>query len=296
MRSNSSLIKDTIFAAKPCLDLFLFYIEWNEKNQARSMRQIMELISTMITKNPSPNITLAIKKAIVERNMSIVTHQAAQPLVKPAFKSLECLMGKGTIAAKDLLDAYQKKPILEQQSVTLFPQEEQTQANDTAKMTLEITGADVQITSLPAASSWDSFFLEMFDWMTYADISPAAGKFLVTVFRDLRTTSENGKASTSNTASWQRWIRQGLGRNPEALENVKNYLFPPLFKLDRVGSLSFLDDLSRQTSAGEARSQEMDTQSLLQLSAMETGKKAGLVEEPGEKFKPSHTEPALTVL
>ena len=79
MRSQSSLVKDTIFAEKPCLDLFSFYIEWNEKNQARSMRQVMELISTMIAKNPLEETKVAIKKAIVERDMAIVTHQAAQP-------------------------------------------------------------------------------------------------------------------------------------------------------------------------------------------------------------------------
>ncbi|PVH78131.1 hypothetical protein DL98DRAFT_258029 [Cadophora sp. DSE1049] len=276
MRSKSSLVRDTIFAEKPCLDLFNFYIEWNEKNQARSMRQVMELISTMIAKNPSEEMKVVIKKAIIERDMAIVTHQAAQPLVKPAFKSLESLMGKGTIAAKDLLDAYQERHV----HGTASSDEMEPETEFSVMLKQEMSSEKVHNIDDPQASPWDSFFSEMFDWMTYADISPAAGKFLVTVFRDLRTTSVILRSSANSTASWQRWIRRGLGRNPEALENVKNYLFPPLFKLDRVGSLSFLEELSKKSSTGGTQSHDMDAQSLLQLSAMETGKKAGLVEEP----------------
>ncbi|KAH7412798.1 putative death-receptor fusion protein-domain-containing protein [Cadophora sp. MPI-SDFR-AT-0126] len=276
MRSKSSFVRDTIFAENPCLELFKFYIEWNEKNQARSMRQIMELISTMIAKNPSEETKLAIKKAIMKRDIAIVTHQAAQPLVKPAFKSLESLMGKATITAKDLLDAYQERHAHGTASSDLRDSETEF----SAMLKQEVSTEKVQDIDDPEASSWDSFFSDMFDWMTHADISPAAGKFLVTVFRDLRTASSTSISSTSSTASWQRWIRRGLGKNPEALENVKNYLFPPLFKLDRVGSLSFLEELSKNGSIEETQSQEIDAQSLLQLSAMETGKKAGLVEEP----------------
>ena len=232
----------------------------------------------MVAKNPSEETRVAIKKSMVERDMAIVTHQAAQPLVKPAFKSLESLMGKSTIAAEDLLNAYQRRHA----HGTSSSDDVHSQAEFSAMLMQEISTENVRAIDDPEASPWDSFFSEMFDWMTYADISPAAGKFLVTVFRDLRTISGASSSSTNSTASWQRWIRRGLSKNPEALENVKNYLFPPLFKLDRVGSLSFLGDLSKSSSIAGTQSQEMDAQSLLQLSAMETGKKAGLVEEPGE--------------
>ncbi|KAJ5039014.1 uncharacterized protein L3040_006686 [Drepanopeziza brunnea f. sp. 'multigermtubi'] len=275
VKSKSSPIREAILSEKPCLDLFHFYIEWNEKNQNRSMRQVIELISTMIAKNSSEKVTRSIKSQIIERNISIITHQAALPLVKPAFKSLECLMSKGTIKAKDLLDSYSQLVIgntkNESQDVTM-----ESKTNGFAASSVE-------------EPMWDTFFSVMFDWMTSQDISPAAGKFLVTVFRDLRTVSIYADIATSNTASWQRWIREGLGKNPEALENVKNYLFTPLFKLDKVGSVAFLEDLNKQSTHRDIDSQDTNAHSLLQLSAMETGKKAGLVEEPDtiEFQKPS---------
>ncbi|CAL3968679.1 unnamed protein product [Diplocarpon coronariae] len=264
MKSKSPPIRDTIFSEKTCMELFEFYIEWNEKNQNRSMRQVMELISTMIIKNPSLETAHSIKKSILGRDISIITHQDAQPLVKPAFKSLESLMSKGTINAKDLLDAYP--------STTLLAQEVSVEQENGVQSRLRAASVET--------SAWDGFFSAMFEWMTFPDISPAAGKFLVTIFRDLRTTSGNVKKGPSDTPPWQRWIRRGLGKHPEALENVKNYLLTPLFKFDKVGSLAFLEDLNKHNNTRSMNYQEMGAHSLLQLAAMETGKKAGLVEEP----------------
>ncbi|KAK6582273.1 hypothetical protein PZA11_004681 [Diplocarpon coronariae] len=264
MKSKSPPIRDIIFSEKTCIELFEFYIEWNEKNQNRSMRQVMELISTMIIKNPSLETAHSIKKSILGRDISIITHQDAQPLVKPAFKSLESLMSKGTINAKDLLDAYP--------STTLLAQEVSVEQENGVQSRLRAASVET--------SAWDGFFSAMFEWMTFPDISPAAGKFLVTIFRDLRTTSGNVKKGPSDTPPWQRWIRRGLGKHPEALENVKNYLLTPLFKFDKVGSLAFLEDLNKHNNTRSMNYQEMGAHSLLQLAAMETGKKAGLVEEP----------------
>lgn len=238
------------------LDLFNFYIEWNEKNQNRSMRQVLELVSTLVSQNPDEGIKAVVKTAIVQRNIAIITHQAAQPLVKPAFKSSECFLSKGTISADDIIGIYEKQI----QEPNLLP-------GRTVEKMIE--------------QSWDSFFSEVFDWMTYPDISPAAGKFLVTIFRELRKSSAGKESQVdSHTVSWQRWIRRGLSKDPEVLENIKNYLFPPLFKLDRPGSLLFLQELNKEASPSELLPQKMDTQSLLRLAAIEVGKKTGLVEEP----------------
>jgi hypothetical protein len=217
------------------------------------MRQVVELLSSLIEKNPDQQTKTAVKTSVLERGMSIITHQAAQPLVKPAFKALECFLSKRTISTQELIDAYRRR----RRAASPVSTRETAEFNN----------------------SWDDMFSEVFEWMTLADVSPAAGKFLVTVFRELRSSSD-GIPSTNLTVSWQRWIREGLKKQPEALENVKNYLFPPLFKLDRPGSLLFLEDLNKQASVWDMKDQEFDAQSLLQLAAIETGKKSGLIEEP----------------
>lgn len=220
------------------------------------MRQVLELVSSLIAKNPDAAAVTAVKVSILGRDMAVITHKAAQPLVKPAFKSLECLLSKGTISTAELIDAYEKTSL---ESISLGTEKD---ARET---------------------SWDNFFSGVFGWMILPDVSPAAGKFLVTVFRELRSNSVNSRNQPDHDiASWQRWIRKGLSKNPDALENFKNYLFAPLFKLDRPGSLAFLEDLNTQSSVWDMKGQEMDAHSLLRLAAIETGKKAGLVEEPSK--------------
>jgi hypothetical protein len=256
--AESSILRGTAFSERTCLSLFNFYIDWNEKNQHRSMRQVVELLSSLVAKNPDQQAGRAVKTTILQKSLSIITHQAAQPLVKPAFKALECLLSKRTICTQELIDAYEQNRTASSPSVT----------KDTESET-----------------RWDPFFAEVFEWMTLPDISPAAGKFLVTVFRELRGNSD-GVPLKNFTSSWQRWIREGLSKQPEALENVKNYLFPPLFKLDRPGSLVFLEGLNTQSSVWDMKTREFDAQSLLQLAAIEVGKKSGLIEEPGKQMHP----------
>jgi hypothetical protein len=234
------------------------------------MMQVLVLLSSLVARNPDQRTGTAVKTAILQRSMSIITHQASQPLVKPAFKALECLLGKRTISTQELIDAYRYH----------------SHTFGSAMSTTEIVGSD---------AAWDSLFSRVFEWMTLADISPAAGKFLVTVFRELRISSD-GAHSKNSTASWQRWIREGLIKQPDALENVKNYLFPPLFKLDRPGSLVFLEDLNTQSLVWETKNQEFDAQALLQLAAIEVGKKSGLIEETSKYRLHHQVIPSLMIL
>jgi len=253
--SKSSQIQDIALSQKTCLEIFTFYIEWNEKNQNRSMRQVLELLASLIAQNTKKETSNSMKELILLRIISIVTHRAAQPLVKPAFKSLEYFLGKGTISPQDLLDVYE---------------------------TRAISDGSLHDGLAEQYMRWDSLISEVFDWMTLPDVSPAAGKCLVTLFGQLR---ESIESSLVNYALlWQQWIRLGLNRNPDALENVKNYLFPPLFKLDRSGSLAFLEELNQERPISDFQNQELNAHSLLQLAAMEVGKKAGLIEEPSEWF------------
>jgi hypothetical protein len=233
--------------------LFNFYVEWNEKTQNRQTKQVLELLASLIAHHPEESIASPIKEAILLKLVSIITHQAAQPLVKPAFKALDLFLSKGTLSPKEVVEAYEK---------SLF-----TPGHDA---------------NLEALASWDLLISDIFDWMTLPEMAPAAGKCLVTLFGQVKIISHN--YIPDSTLLWQRWIRNGLDKDPDALENVKNYLFPPLFKFDRSGSILFLEDLNKQKPMSDLNTRELNAHSLLQLAAMEAGKKAGLVEEPSMPF------------
>jgi hypothetical protein len=220
------------------------------------MRQILELIASLIALNSQKSVSLAVKESILTRITLIIGHQDSQPLAKPAFKSLECFLSKGTITPEDIVEIYEKRSNSQSGSSGVIP-------------------------GMNGLARWDSLISEIFGWLTLPDVSPAAGKCLVTLFCQLRVTTQGSADAAGDYALlWQRWIRDGLARNPDTLENVKNYLFHPLFKLDRPGSLAFLEDLNNQKPISDLKDQTLSAHSLLQLAAIEVGKKAGLIEEP----------------
>jgi hypothetical protein len=255
--STSSSIQDIVFSETTASSLFNFYIEWNEKNQNRSMRQVLELSASLIARNPEKQVSQTVKSEILRKTLSAIARDDAQALVKPSFKSLECFLGKDTISPEELLQAYR-----------IYTSRAST------------TSSSIKMEAM--APSWDSFILDVFYWLGPADVSPAAGKFLVSLFKKLKISSESAQQDSMEYQSsrWQNWIRSGLLKTPGALENVKNYLFSPLFKIDRPSSLAFLRDLNQQRPMSKLDDREIDAHAMLQLASMEVGQKSGLVEEP----------------
>jgi hypothetical protein len=220
------------------------------------MRQVLELLSSLIANNPNKEVSAAVKSLILSQTLGVITHDSIQPAVKPSFKLLECFLGKGSITPIKVLVAY--KTYLSQKN-----------------------GGSLLVSYNPSEFLENNLVSSIFFWLGPADVSPAAGKFLVTLFKTLRVDEYLGGGTSKNySVLWQRWIRQGIAKIPLALENVKNYLLTPLFKLDRAGSLTFLKDLNKQSSIINQSIQELDAHAMLQLAAMDAGKKAGLIEEP----------------
>jgi hypothetical protein len=228
------------------------------------MRQVLELLASLITLNPDKTASSNTKMEILERVLSIITHQSAQPFVKPSFKVLECFLSKSTISVKELTDVYGSDAFLG------------------SRMNFKSYVQRVDDPNL-----WHSFVYAVFEWMSLPDTSPAAGKLLVTLFLRLRIVSTENESNDGEAyiILWQRWIRHGLTRHPDSLENIKNYLFPPLFKIDKMGSLKFLQDLAQESHLEDLESQESDAHAFLLLSAMEVGKKSGLVGEASKSQK-----------
>lgn len=69
------------------------------------MRQVLDLLTSLLNSHPYDTISERLVGAIVDRLLSVISHQASQPLVKPAFKILEHLVGKGTININNLARA-----------------------------------------------------------------------------------------------------------------------------------------------------------------------------------------------
>lgn len=244
-KSQAPPLRSMAYSRETCQDLFTFYVEWNEGNHHRSMRQVLELMGSLVSKNPDEAVVASFKGEALNRLVSIIKHQSAQPLVKPAFRMLDYLLSKGVFTVSELLAAHAC-----------------------------VSGNEIEVGS---SAQWDAFVSDVFEWMSLPDTASAAGKLLVTLFAALGT--KTGEA-TSHSANWQRWVQLGLEKRPETLENVKNYLFLPLFKLDKPGSMEFLRSLPKHQPI-DSVVREIDSHASILLAAMEVGKKLGYVDDIG---------------
>lgn len=255
MRSKISSIQKCVYTDLVCLELFNFFLEFNDKNLGRSMRRALEQVSKLIACNPNKLVVASVKTAILHKTLSIVRHQSVKPLVKPALRSLEYLLGKSSISINDFLE------ILE-------------------------TSSEYKVSKFTSKSEiyealWDSFVIEIFELMLLPEISQIASKLLITICHQTKKAGNVPPDFGNRISSWELWIQQALERNPDLLESIRNYLLPSLFNHDKPVSLIFLDKICKELLHSQYCNKKLDAKVLLGLAALEIGKRKGLIEEQG---------------
>lgn len=155
------------------------------------------------------------------------------------------------------------------------------------------------LSGVPSSKLWESFVTELFRWMDLPYVVPVAGKLLVTIFSGLYKESkmpESPEKMTFDVAILHSWLEKALAANPDNLESIKNYVFTPLFKTDRDLSIKLLDDLNSLKPEQQKDGEELGAATLLQLAALEVGKKSGIVDDPSKvSSDDAHFKDILTI-
>lgn len=255
VKSKHASLRRWAFQESTSAELFDYYLEWNEKDQHRSMRLVLDLVSTLILRNPDPQVRDALKADFLSKLVSIIARQSSRPVVKSCLSSLNQYLTKSVFTLDDLSREY-------------------------TRICPDLAGQ-------PMVSCWQSFVTGIFQWMKFHYICPVAGKFLVTLFGTLHSgSSVEGSQSSArdgfNVHVLRDWLEAALSANRDILESVKNYVLAPLFKSHHRLSITLLGELN--TSRPEDKSSGLDTESaaLLQLAALEVGKKSSIVDDPSE--------------
>lgn len=258
-KSESQTLQLWAFSRHVAFRLYDFYIDWNEFDHHRSMRLVLDLIAQLLRRNPDNKPALDIRNSLLDSLISIVIGRSTKPVAKSALKTLDYFLLKGAFNLDDV------------KATHLSYHQELSDATD-----IEI---------------WRVFTTELLQWTRLHFICPAAGKFIVSLFRALR---QRGHEDSTGLGidTWHKWLLDFLSEEPSLLENFKNYIFSPFFKADRPESLKFLQHVNQNESGSAiaAGSDDFGASALLTLAALEMGKKVGLVEEPCKEFDPDFTE------
>lgn len=246
-KSGSQVLRDWAFSYDVALKLFNFYIDWNEYDHHRSMRLVLDLIAVLLRKNPDQHAAAGTKDALLGDLVSVVSGRSMKPVAKSAIKTLDHFLGKSVFALDDIRVSYES--------------------------------CSVDLDGREPIEVWGLFIGDLFDWMRLHFVCPAAGKLVVTLYRMLR----QGRGPTDQIPSidlWYQWLLVFVTREPSLVERIKNYVFLPLFKIDRKEALLFLQKMNKDQPVSAAEKLHVDIPALIQLAALETGKRVGLVEEP----------------
>jgi hypothetical protein len=212
------------------------------------MKLVLDSLTSLLSKNPDPVGAAASKEAILEVLLPIVIGKSTKPAAKSALKVLEHLLGKGVLTLHDLRASF----------LRFRPEAHQAEG-------LEL---------------WMLFLGDLSHWMHSHFVRPQAGRFIACLYRTLVSPS-SGFSSEAVSHTWQQWLVTFLGGDPTLLEGVRNYVFLPLFRNYRVEAIRFLEIITQTGMVSASEGINLDSATMLQLAALETGKKVGLVEEPG---------------
>lgn len=251
--SKSDDLRLWAFSQEVMFKLFNFYIEWNESDKHRSMKLVLDLVARCILKNPDRDAALQAKKYVSDSLISIVIGRSTKPVAKSAIKTLDHFLSKGVFNLCDIRSTY-----------VSFRTDIRTQG-------------EVEI--------WRNFIVELFHWMHLQFVRPTAGKLIVSIYRLWRQGQDVGAVPSIEIL--HQWLLGSLAEEPTLLESIKNYIFLPLFKADRSEALAFLGRMNEDQAVSGASGMNLEVPALLQLAALETGKKVGLIEEPGKSFNRS---------
>lgn len=249
-KSKSQELRSWAFSKDVTLKMFNFYVEWNESDNHRSMKLVLDLLPQLIKRNPDEQAAQVTKGGMLATLVSIIAGRSSKPLAKSAIKVLDHLLIKNVVSLQEIRTSY---IVLQDKDVSTNP-----------------------------VDTWGSLFSELFQWMRLHFVCPTAGRFIVTLYCALRRQNKDESAEQVTIETWRSWLLEALTAESSILESIKNYIFLPLFKAGKSEALDFLKRMN-DTEAVEASSgADINLPALLQLAALETGKKVGLVEEPGK--------------
>lgn len=253
-RSDSAVLKAWAFRDGTAAALFRFFTDWNEDNQYRSMKLVLDVMALLIGLNPQAESRKLIKGHVLDTLLPYLLERANKQRVKLSMASLNHLLAKGSYSLGDVASHCRQ----------LHP----------------------PAAALSHLGVWRMLIRDMYSWMGFQYVCPAAGKLLGTVFcllcvsGDVTTQPDNDGVFTIEL--WLGWLQDAVAASPDILENIKNYLLLPLFKSDPEGSLRLLQHLAVSQPETHGDGQELSTVALLRLAALQIGKKSGLVNDPGK--------------
>ncbi|KAI9782363.1 MAG: hypothetical protein M1839_005236 [Geoglossum umbratile] len=279
-------------------DAFNVYLERSDRAKAKPLRQVLVTLVAIISGDSDRHGARRVLDAAVMRIIAIVFKQEPYSRVKPAIQALDYFISKQVISLQELLGLV-KAWLSNNSAVTAggtsgtSPVYGTTVAGNPTDTAILLSHAHISggyVTVLATA---------ILHWMLEPDIAPAAGDLFISVFSTLkRQKAEEPLCQVPGdaTPAWCGPIQSSIGNAPSVLENLKQHIFPGLFKLSVTDFGRFLEHLRFQEISSGSPVVDGDPQVVTLFIALQTGKEIGLVRGSDEGLLDSNTAHANAVV
>jgi hypothetical protein len=265
-------VSDAIYAREAILDdfiwdrLFNIYLERSDDAKSKSVRQVLLVLTSVLSKSESPR-ALELQQRATTTFVDIICRRQDRLKVKPALQGLAHFLQKDVVELPRLLDIYQN--LLDNQS-------DQTER------------------SLIAQSLLDAFLV----WIVHHDTSLSAGHLLKNYLAQLRRSSHFSTSETDEKEKpiWLKPVLDCLRRWPDRIQEFKTHVFPHCFLPHLDQFLRFLGFLhfAQHMGSGESLPAQLKVADVsangyydheefrVLLASIEKGKELGIVKDIGK--------------
>ncbi|KAI9843613.1 MAG: hypothetical protein M1837_006195 [Sclerophora amabilis] len=276
------------------------YLDWFNSAKTKFLRQVLSTLSALLSRNGERPATRRFLERSVRKLLAVILQKGTNSRIKASLQALELLLSKELITTKDFVSLVQSQvnefPL---PNVQLWPHEkvegldglpEAELAKDTSTIKIRPDIFDSGVIS--------SFVFSILELILYSDIASAAGKFLTTFFRKLRSCLDAFHSYTQYLAQplWALPILECIRRHPEALEDFKLLVFPGVFQLNTKDTLQFLNSLGLESVITQQYIGDDDIHNMLLFSAIQVAKELRIIRETDDrKATGGCTEDSVTI-
>jgi hypothetical protein len=267
-------------------DIFNVYLERSDKAKVKPLRQVLITLTSIISGDSDHHRARRVLNAAVIRIIAIIFKQETYSRVKPAIQALEYFITKQVISLQDLLGLVKtwrnnNNPVALGGPGKLSPVHHTTN---------EFTDTEMPSSHADTASAGyiTVLALALLHWMPEPDIAPAAGDLFITIFSALKRREAerlSHQVSGAATPAWYNPIQASIEKTPSVLDNLKQHIFPDLFKLSVTDFGHFLERLHFKEILSGSPVADEDPQVILLFTALQVGKEVGLVRGSGRSLR-----------
>ncbi|KAL1847167.1 hypothetical protein Plec18170_008731 [Paecilomyces lecythidis] len=278
--SRNYATRQIALSQKTWLSVFEVYVDRFEDAKPKPMKQVLNSLLKILGQYSDTGEVEALLSRAGEMILPSIIIGEPRSRLKVSLLSLEIFIRKNAISPSQLMSMVSNwlkdygdrwRPVFGQYHETWL---------GGSSMDGSVSGEDNSHTTVAR-----TFTLALLIRATSAEVASAAGAVLAALFQKIKaalpSTENIYRDPTNSLPVWVAPAKQIMLRNMDSLDIMSNHMLSPLFTVDSAGFRNFVYQLPIQILlSGDMTEAPLDEFSLL-FSALQIGKKVGLVHEDG---------------